>query len=193
MLFGNYAASCGSVRLNGRSVRCMREEEMRKSLALVPQEPMLFNVSVADNIGYGSQLSRQEVVEAATRANAHDFVMSLPEGYETRVGSKGMQLSGGQRQRLCIARALAGGRGSVLCLDEPTSSLDWASAQVVCQTLGELLQRRDRAAVILVTHQLALMRHVDRVVFLADGVVAATGTHKELCEREPAYRDLFGL
>ncbi len=193
LLFGSYAPDAGAVRLHGRSVRGLGAAALRAGLALVPQEPLLFNTSVARNIAYGAALSQAEVEEAAARANAHEFVAALPRGYATRVGSRGLQLSGGQRQRLCIARALAAGRGSVLCLDEPTSSLDWASALAVCHTLRQLLERRDRAAVLLVTHQPALLRHVDRVVFLADGVVAAEGTHDELCLRVPAYRELFGL
>lgn len=193
LLFGAYAPSAGMVRLHGRNVRGLDAAALRAGLALVPQEPLLFNVSIASNISYGTALTRAEVEEAAARANAHEFVAALPRGYATRVGSRGLQLSGGQRQRLCIARALAAGRGSVLCLDEPTSSLDWASARAVCETLRQLLQRRDRAAVVLVTHQLALLRHVDRVCFVADGAVAAEGRHEDLCERVPAYRDLFGL
>jgi ABC-type multidrug transport system fused ATPase/permease subunit len=193
LLFGAYAPDAGTVRLHGRSVRGLDAATLRAGLALVPQEPLLFNTSVARNISYGATLSQAEIEEAATRANAHEFVAALPRGYSTRVGSRGLQLSGGQRQRLCIARALAAGRGSVLCLDEPTSSLDWASALAVCHTLRELLARRDRAAVLLVTHQPALLRHVDRVVFIADGTVAAEGSHDDLCERVPAYRELFGL
>ena len=125
--------------------------------------------------------------------NAHEFIVALPKGYETVVGQKGMQLSGGQRQRICIARALvSGGRGSVLCLDEPTSSLDWESALVICQTLRTLLERRDRS-VILVSHHAGLMPFVDRVALLSGGEIVAFGTHAELQASCEAYRLLFAI
>ena len=194
LLFANYECDHGQVLLLGKNVCDLSEEVLRANLSLVPQEPFLFNTTIANNIGYGlgERQSRDTIEQAAVGCNIHDFICSLPLGYDTLVGTNGHQLSGGQRQRICIARALANSESGILCLDEPTSSLDFTSARIVAETLKSLLMKRDRS-VILITHQLSLMKWVDRVVFLKEGKVHATGTHAELCASSKEYLDLFGL
>ena len=187
LLLGHYQPQSGFVGLGGEA-------------ALVPQEPSLFDDTIASNIAYGRQVSQHEIEVAARAANAHDFVAALPEGYKTRVGSKGVKLSGSQRQRLCIARALVK-EASVLVLDEPTASLDWASAQIVCETIRNILETRPdpdgtgqpRRSVLLISHQLALMKHLTRVAIVEGGQIVEQGPHKELLETSKRYRVLFGL
>jgi ABC-type multidrug transport system fused ATPase/permease subunit len=151
----------------------------------------LFHASVLDNICYGRRRDMDEAVAAAKQANADAFVRELPQGYDTDVGTHGTLLSGGQRQRLCIARALVR-NPKCLVLDEPTASLDSESEMVVVATLRSLLQKRDRI-VVIVTHHLALMEHVDEVALVEKGQLVEFGSHQELLERSVAYQRHFNL
>jgi len=172
-----YDPSDGRVSVDGTDLRDMTLASLRSQLAVVTQETVLFNESVAANIAYGRPgATRAQVEAAAVAADAHDFVAALPHGYDTRIGEKGLTLSGGQRQRLAIARALLKD-APILILDEATSALDPASEAEVQRALERLM--RDRT-VLVVAHRLSTVRNAHRIVVLQDGRVAETGTHDSL-------------
>ena len=159
-------------------------------MALVQQEPTLFSYSIADNIAYGVNgriVSFDEIVRAAQMANVHDFVMSLPQGYDTSVGSKGTQLSGGQKQRIAIARALIR-NPSILLLDEATSALDTASEMIVQQALEEAAKGR---TCLLVAHRLNTIVHANRIVVIHNGKNVEQGTHRQLINLKGHYWQLY--
>ena len=164
---------------------------LRSQMALVPQEILLFGGSIMDNIGYGNpEADHSAIIEAAKRANAHDFIEAFPEGYDTLVGDRGIRLSGGQRQRIAIARAILADP-AILVLDEATSSLDAESERVVQEALEELMKGRTS---IIIAHRLATVKDADRIVVISDGVVSQTGTHDELiAETDGMYRMLAQL
>jgi ATP-binding cassette subfamily B protein len=150
-------------------------------MAIVPQDVLLFGGTVGENIAYGRPgASDEEVVEAARKANAHDFISSFPEGYRTRVGERGVQLSGGQRQRVAIARAILRDP-AILILDEATSSLDAESESLVLQALDRLMQGR---TALIIAHRLSTVRRADRIYVLKDGRTVESGTHDELVAQE---------
>jgi ATP-binding cassette subfamily B protein/subfamily B ATP-binding cassette protein MsbA len=175
----------GRVLLDGRDVRGLRLRDLRDRVALVPQEPFLFPLSVADNIAYGRPgASRDDVEVAARAANAHDFIARLPQGYDTVVGERGATLSGGERQRLAIARALLKD-APVLVLDEPTSALDAQTEALVLGALARLMRGR---TTLVIAHRLSTVRLADRIVVLHRGEVAEAGTHDELLAHGGLYR-----
>jgi ATP-binding cassette, subfamily B, bacterial len=180
----------GQVTIDGRDVRDVLLRSLREQIALVPQEPLLFPLSVADNIAYGRPDASQAEIEAAARAaSAHRFIERLPEGYETIVGERGATLSGGQRQRLSIARALLKD-APVLILDEPTSALDAETEAGLLEALEQLATGR---TTIIIAHRLSTIRRADRIVVLRDGAVAEQGTHAELLGRGALYTRLHSL
>jgi ABC-type multidrug transport system fused ATPase/permease subunit len=191
LLFRHYEFQQGFLGLCGQAIEYLSDDQMREQLSLVPQEPLLFNMTIGENISYGSELDQEQIVRAAQMCNAHGFISDLPDGYDTMVGSKGVQLSGGQRQRIAIARAVAK-EGVCLALDEPTSSLDFASRTAVVETIKEVLQKKERS-VILISHQLALLKHCDRILMLDKGKIVEAGTHAALVAHSEPYRGLFGL
>jgi ABC-type multidrug transport system fused ATPase/permease subunit len=154
----------------------------------VPQEVLLFGGTIAENIAYGRPGATAEEIEAAARrANAHEFIAQLPQGYETRVGERGVQLSGGQRQRLAIARAILRDP-AILLLDEATSALDAESERLVLEALDRLMEGR---TAIVIAHRLSTVRGADRIFVLDQGQVVESGTHGELMNRpEGTYRTL---
>lgn len=177
----------GVVMLDGVDLRGMAIASLRKHVALVEQEPMLFRMSVFDNIAYGyPTASEAEVVAAAKGANIHEFIMGLPDGYRTEVGERGVTVSGGERQRLCLARAILK-NPSVLILDEATSALDSNAEQLIRQSLATILA--DKTAIII-AHRLSTVQHVDRIVALDGGRIVDQGTHEELTGRCELYREL---
>ena len=177
----------GSVSIDGIDLRNLSLACLRRQVALVEQEPLLFRMSIFENIAYGkSDAGETEVVEAAKTANIHDFIMGLPDGYQTEIGERGLTLSGGERQRLCLARAVVT-RPSILILDEATSALDSNSEQLIQQALKEILV--DRTAIII-AHRLATVQHADRIVTLKNGRVIDQGTHEELIGRCSLYNEL---
>jgi len=182
--------SAGRVLVDGVDVRDLSQQSLRNQIALVTQEIILFNDTVLNNIAYGhDQIDRARVEEIARAANAHEFIIRLPQGYDTMVGERGVILSGGQRQRLSLARALLKD-APILILDEATSALDTESERLVQQAIERLMQGR---TVIVIAHRLSTVRHADRIVVLDGGHVAQMGAHDDLLAEGGIYAELYHL
>jgi ABC-type multidrug transport system fused ATPase/permease subunit len=176
-----YDPQGGEIIIDGRNSRDIPLTELRRQIAIVPQDVILFAGTIRDNILYGNPAcSEAEVEEAARKANAYDFIESFPDKFNTLVGERGIQLSGGQRQRIAIARAVLK-NPSILILDEATSSLDSESEKLVQEALDKLMVGRTS---VVIAHRLATIRNADRIVVLQKGVVLETGTHGELITKE---------
>ena len=191
LLLRLYDPSAGRLLIDSRDARDYRLTELRGQMSMVPQEVLLFGGSIAENIAYGKPgASSEEIEQAARQANAHDFVQAFPQGYATLVGDRGIKLSGGQRQRVAIARAILK-NPAILILDEATSSLDSESERLIQEALETLMRGRTS---FIIAHRLATVRHVDRIIVIADGRVVESGTHEELQTIEDGvYRRLAAL
>jgi len=182
-----YDPTSGSVLVDGADVRTVDPHELRAAVAVVNDDPFLFSASVAENIAYARHdASRDEIVEAARRAQAHDFIEKLPEGYETRVGERGLTLSGGQRQRIAIARALLADP-RVLILDDATSSIDASTERQIKQGLSEAMAGR---TTFVIAHRLSTIALADEIAILNDGRLIDRGTHADLVKRSPFYEEI---
>ncbi|MFI5457147.1 MAG: ABC transporter ATP-binding protein [Isosphaerales bacterium] len=191
LLLRFYDPDSGRVLIDGRDARDYSLHGLRDHMAIVPQDVLLFGGTIADNIAYGRPgASLPEIEEAARNANAHDFIIGFPEGYQTVVGDRGVKLSGGQRQRVAIARAILRDP-AILILDEATSSLDSESESLVQQALDSLMRGRTS---VIIAHRLATVRRADHIFVIKEGQVVESGTHDQLLAREGGlYRTLSEL
>lgn len=178
----------GSIKVDGYDIRDIRQSDLRKSIAYVPQEPMLFHRSIMENIRYGDEeADDRAVIEFAKLANVDEFVAKLPDGYDTVVGERGVKLSGGQRQRVAIARAMLK-NAPIIMLDEATSALDSESEAFIQDALWKLIQRR---TAIVIAHRLSTIQKMDRIIVVEDGRILEQGSHKELVNQSGAYASLW--
>lgn len=178
----------GEIAIDGQNIAKITQDDLRKSIAYVPQEPLLFHRSILENIAYGRPGAKAaEVKRAAKLANAAEFIEKLPQGYETMVGERGVKLSGGQRQRVAIARAMLK-NAPILVLDEATSALDSESERLIQSALWELMKGR---TAIVIAHRLSTIQKMDRIVVLEDGKIIEQGNHKDLLAKKGVYAGLW--
>jgi subfamily B ATP-binding cassette protein HlyB/CyaB len=185
-----YIPERGRVLVDGIDVTQVDPAWLRRQIGVVLQDSVLFNCSIRDNIAFADPAtSTERVVEAATMAGAHTFILQLPNGYDTIVGERGSSLSGGQRQRIAIARALVTDP-RILIFDEATSALDYESEHIVQQNMAKIVQGR---TVLIIAHRLSALRMADRIITIEDGRLVEDGSHQELVKRGGRYSKLFRL
>jgi len=178
----------GEVLLDGINISNFQLHSLRENIALVLQEPFLFSMSVAENIAFGNpEASMDEIIEVAKAAQAHNFIMTLPEGYDTVISETGASLSGGEKQRIAIARAFLK-KAPVLIMDEPTSAVDAITESKIFQALNIYSKGK---TVFLISHRLSTLKHADQIITIKDGVIAEQGTHKSLLAKDNVYADLY--
>jgi ATP-binding cassette subfamily B protein len=183
-----YDVSAGRITWNGVDIREVKQSDLLTEIGVVPQETVLFSGTVRENIRYGKpEASEQEVIAAAKAAQAHDFIMNLPDGYDTRVEERGVNLSGGQKQRIAIARALLL-RPAVLILDDSTSSVDVETETKIQEAMKEWLQD---STSFVVAQRISTVLHADKIVVVDEGKIVAQGTHAELMKSSPVYQEIY--
>ncbi|WP_301962533.1 ABC transporter ATP-binding protein [uncultured Megasphaera sp.] len=188
LLLRFYDIQAGCITLDGRDIRQYTLSSLRRSIGIVQQDVFLFSDSIRENIAYGRpDATEQEIIEAAKLADAHEFIMKLPDGYDSAIGERGVKLSGGQKQRLAIARVFLK-NPPVLILDEATSALDNETERKIQQALQDLSHNR---TTLVIAHRLATIRHADRIVVLTKDGICEEGTHDELMECKGLYYDLY--
>nr|HAD52602.1 multidrug ABC transporter ATP-binding protein [Algoriphagus sp.] len=184
LLLKFYEVHQGEIKIDGQNLNRWNLEQLRSHIGMVPQEVLLFGGSIRENIAYAKpNASEEEIIMAAKKANAWQFISQFPEGLDTLVGERGVKLSGGQRQRVAIARAILKDP-SILILDEATSSLDAESEHLVQEALDELMKGR---TTIIIAHRLATIRKVDRIYVLSEGKIVEQGNHLQLLEQEDGF------
>jgi subfamily B ATP-binding cassette protein MsbA len=185
-----YDVTAGSVSIDGMDVRKIKLKDLLRQIALVDQETILFNDTIVNNIRYGKPDATYEEVETAAQAAfAHEFILEMPQGYETNIGDRGVRLSGGQRQRICIARAILK-NAPILILDEATSALDTESEQMVQKALTNLMLNR---TTLVIAHRLSTILHADKIVVIDKGEIVETGNHQELLVAAGLYKKLYNM
>ncbi|MCR5516230.1 MAG: ATP-binding cassette domain-containing protein, partial [Lachnospira sp.] len=185
-----YDVTSGSIKIDGKDVRDVTLKSLRSNIGIVQQDVYLFSGTIYENILYGRpDATREEVIAAAKNANAHDFIMSMPDGYETDIGQRGVKLSGGQKQRLSIARVFLK-NPAILIFDEATSALDNESEKVVQDSLESLAANR---TTIVIAHRLSTIRNAQKILVLTEKGIEEEGSHKELMEKNGIYRGLYDM
>ena len=183
-----YDTTRGTIRIDGRELKGITLQSLRSNIGIVQQDVYLFSGTVYDNIAYGRpEADREEVIEAAKMAGAHEFIMELKHGYDTYVGERGVKLSGGQKQRISIARVFLK-NPAILILDEATSALDNESEHIVSQSLDRLAEGR---TTVTIAHRLTTIQNADRILVLSDGKIAEEGSHRQLLEQKGIYYQLY--
>lgn len=185
-----YEVSSGSVCIDGMDIRNMKLHDLRSNIGIVQQDVYLFVGTIMDNIRYGKpDATEEEIIAAAKEANAHDFIMELPDGYDTDIGQRGVKLSGGQKQRISIARVFLK-NPPILIFDEATSALDNESEKIVQQSLEKLAKNR---TTLVIAHRLSTIRNAERILVLSEKGVEEEGSHEELLKKEGAYASLYKM
>ncbi len=188
LLLHHYDLGAGTITIDGQDIAGVTQESLRENIAVVPQEPLLFHRTIAENISYGDPDATQEKIEEAAKlAHAHDFILRLEEGYQSLVGERGVKLSGGERQRIAIARAILK-NAPILLLDEATSALDSESEVAIQKALAELMKGK---TVIAIAHRLSTLRGMDRLIVLDYGKIIEEGTHQSLVDAGGVYAQLW--
>ena len=183
-----YDVTDGAILIDGQDIRNVTQDSLRENIAMIPQDPSLFHRSLMENIRYGRiDASDEEVIEAAKKAHAHEFISTLPQGYDSLVGERGVKLSGGQRQRIAIARAILK-NAPILILDEATSQLDSVTENLIQESLWELMQNK---TTIVIAHRLSTLLHMDRILVFDKGKIVEDGTHSALLARGGLYKHLW--
>ncbi len=190
LLLRYFDPQSGAVLIDGQNIAEVTQDSLRKNIAVIPQDTSLFHRSLMENIRYGRlEASDEEVIEAAKKAHAHEFIKDLPQGYDTLVGERGVKLSGGQRQRIAIARAILKD-APILILDEATSALDSESEKLIQDSLKSLM---DGKTVIAIAHRLSTISHLDRLVVMEAGKIIEEGHHDLLLQKNGVYAKLWSM
>lgn len=188
LLLRQHDIDSGAIEIGGYNIAKVTQDSLRENIAVVPQEPMLFHRTIRENIAYGKpEASHEEIIEVAKKAQAHDFIISLPEGYDTLVGERGVKLSGGQKQRVAIARAMLKD-APILVLDEATSALDSESEVEIQKALHILMEGK---TVVAIAHRLSTLREMDRIIVLDNGKIVEDGSHEALVNYGGVYARLW--
>ena len=185
-----YRINEGEILIDGQNINSVRLDSLRKNIGIVQQDVFLFNGTIRENILYGRlDATEEEIIDAAKKANIHDYVMTLPDGYETQIGERGVKLSGGQKQRLSIARVFLK-NPAILILDEATSALDNTTEILIQSALDELCKGR---TTLIVAHRLSTIKTADEIIVIANGIIKEQGTHDELIDLDGIYAKLYSL
>ncbi len=188
LLLRQHDIDSGAILIDGQDISQVTQDSLRENIAVVPQEPLLFHRSIQENIAYGKpEASDEEIIAVAKKAQAHEFIKDLPEGYDTLVGERGVKLSGGQKQRVAIARAMLKD-APILILDEATSALDSESEVAIQKALHELMAGK---TVVAIAHRLSTLREMDRIIVMEEGRVVEDGSHEELSHAHGTYQRLW--
>jgi ATP-binding cassette subfamily B protein len=183
-----FDVTAGKIMIDGQDIRDVTQDSLHRAIAMIPQDPSLFHRTLMENIAYGQRgATHQEVIDAAKRAYAHEFIVSLSQGYDTQVGERGVRLSGGQRQRIAIARAILK-NAPILILDEATSQLDSVTESEIQDSLWDLMQHK---TTLIIAHRLSTLLHMDRILVFDQGSIVEDGTHEELLEQNGLYKKLW--
>lgn len=190
LLLRLFEPQSGSILLDGQDIQTVSQESLRAAIAMIPQDPMLFHRTLMENIRYGRlDASDEEVIEAATKAHAHEFILDTEDGYESLVGERGVKLSGGQRQRIALARAVLKD-AAILVLDEATSSLDSVTERHIQESLSYLMQDK---TVMVIAHRLSTLSHLDRILVFHNGLIVEDASHAELLANKGHYAKLWSM
>jgi ATP-binding cassette subfamily B protein len=190
LLFRFYDANSGRILVDNQDIRKVTQTSLRASIGIVPQDTVLFNDSIYYNIAYGRpEASREEILHAAQSAHIHDFIISLPDGYDTMVGERGLKLSGGEKQRVAIARAILK-NPAILIFDEATSALDSKSEKVIQQELRNVAYNR---TTLVIAHRLSTIVDAHQILVMDGGRIVERGTHRELLAKQGTYAQMWAL